>query len=349
MKSFMCVIITFCVSLALVLGTAGSSLEAREIIDMAGRKVVLPDKITRIHGASPYTNVLAYMVAPEMLIDSPAPGPDPSQRFIRPESGRLPVPKTPPKQGDQKQRGPNMEAIMALKPDFALLKGNAKTDRKGLDKYVKVGLPVVYVDLDEIDNYPAAIEFLGNLTGHGDRGKAMADCGRKILADVDQAVGALPENRKVRVYYAESADGLATECDQSLHADAILRAGAKLVHECLQKTHMGMEKLTFDRILAYNPEVIVTQDPKFAEMAYADPDWKKIKAVADRKILVSPRTPFNWFDRPPAATRLIGISWLTARLYPELYKIDPKREMRELHKLFMGIDVSDADLEEWVR
>jgi iron complex transport system substrate-binding protein len=242
-----------------------------------------------------------------------------------------------------------MDAIMGLKPDFALLKGNAKSDHAKAERFEKLGLPVVYVDIDEIDNYPAAIEFLGNLVGHAERAKAMADRGRKILADVDKAVGSLPENKKVRVYYAESADGLATECDQSLHADAICRTGAKLVYECLQKTHMGMEKLTFDQILAYNPEVILTQNPKFAEMAYADPNWKKIKAVADHKILVSPHTPFNWFDRPPAATRLIGISWLTARLYPGLYKIDLKREMRELHKLFMGVDVSDADLEEWTR
>jgi len=238
---------------------------------------------------------------------------------------------------------------MTLKPDFALLKGNAKSDLAGAEKFRKLGLPVVYVDLDEIDNYPAAIEFLSHLVGHADRGKAMADRARKILADVDRAVGSLPEEKKVRVYYAESADGLSTECDESLHADAIRRAGAKLVHECLQKTHMGMERLTLEQVIAYNPEVILTQDPKFAEMAYADPRWKNVRAVADHRILVSPRTPFAWFDRPPAVTRLIGIPWLAARLYPGLYKTDLKRELRELHQLFMGVDIPDADLEAWTR
>lgn len=329
---------------ALLLSSGTHALHAREIVDMAGRRVVLPEKITRIYAAAPYTNVLTYVVAPEMLIGGPMTAPDGSASFVRPEAGKLPLPK-----GEKGQRGPNMEAVMALKPDFALLKGNAKSDHARAQKLEKLGLPVVYVDLDEIDNYPAAIEFLANLVGRADKGKAMADHARRTLAEVDKAVGSLPEDKKVRVYYAESADGLATECDESLHSEAIRRAGAKLVHECLQKNHMGMERLTLEQVIAYNPEVILTQDAKFAEMAYADPRWQKIKAVADRRILVSPRTPFAWFDRPPAVTRLIGIPWLAARLYPGLYRIDLKRELQEFHRLFLGVDIPDAVLESWMR
>ncbi len=326
----------------------------REIIDMAGRTVVVPTRINCFLGAAPYTKVLGYMVAPELLIDGPVPGPAAEQRYIRPESGKIRVPKGSRKglgiaAETRQRRGPDLAAIMSLEPAFALLKGNARTDRSKASKYEEVGLPVIYVDLDEIDNYPAAIEFLGQLVGYEERANAMAARGRQILAAVDAAVGSLPESRKARVYYAESDDGLVTEYDLSLHADAIVRAGAKLVHEGLQTTHMGLEQLTFDQVRAYNPDFILTQSATFAAMAYADPGWQQIRAVAEGKILVAPQTPYAWFDRPPAATRLIGISWLAARLYPDLYPIDLKQELRELHKLFLGIDVADADLDEWLR
>nr|WP_320134107.1 ABC transporter substrate-binding protein [uncultured Holophaga sp.] len=323
---------------------AGGSAQARDVIDMAGRKVTLPDTITRIYAGSPYTNVLTYVVAPEMLIGGPMGAPDGSSRYIRPDAGRIPMPKAEPG-----QRGPSLEAMAALKPDFVLMKGNARTDHAGAQRFENAGIPVVYVDLDEIDNYPAAIQWLSNLVGHPERGKAMADHARRTLAEVDRAVASIPEAERVRVYYAESADGLATECDESLHADAIRRAGAKLVHECLQQNHMGMEKLRFEQVLAYNPQVILTQDAKFAEMAYADPRWQKIDAVAKHRILVSPRTPFAWFDRPPAVTRLIGIPWLAVHLYPRACRIDLKQELRDFHKLFLGVDISEADLEAWTR
>src|SRR5262249_56853913 len=49
---------------ALALGTAS----AREIIDSAGRKVQVPDRIARVMAAGPPASVLLYMLAPEKMI-----------------------------------------------------------------------------------------------------------------------------------------------------------------------------------------------------------------------------------------------------------------------------------------
>lgn len=41
---------------------------AREVIDSAGRKVEVPDRIERIMAAGPPASVLVYMLAPEKMI-----------------------------------------------------------------------------------------------------------------------------------------------------------------------------------------------------------------------------------------------------------------------------------------
>ena len=41
---------------------------AREVIDSAGRKVEVPDRIERVMAAGPPASVLIYMLAPEKMI-----------------------------------------------------------------------------------------------------------------------------------------------------------------------------------------------------------------------------------------------------------------------------------------
>ncbi|MDR3368545.1 ABC transporter substrate-binding protein [Rhodoferax sp.] len=319
---------------------------AREITDMAGRKVVVPDQIRRIYAAQPYTHVLTYMLAPDMLIGHLSIINGPEKRFLRPEVADLPM------LGGAPGSGPavNMETVLAAKPDIVLMKGNAQSDvSRAAEKFTQIGLPVVFVDLEHIDDYPAGIEFFGRLIGREDKAKQLANHARKVLADVDRAVASIPDDRRVRVYYAESADGLATECDESFHADAIKRAGGVIVHHCLLKTHMGMEKVSLEQIIAYNPEVIVANDPQFEATVSADPRWAGIKAVAERRVWTVPHTPFNWIDRPPSVMRILGVQWLAKRFYPKAYPIDLRSELREFHQLFMGIKLGDEDLDKWLK
>lgn len=332
--------------LSLLLLFLSTMTHAREITDQAGRQVVVPDQIKRIYAAQPYTHVLTYMLAPDMLIGHLSILGDKEKRFLRPEAASLPL------LGGAPGGGPavNMETVLAARPDIVLMKGNAKSDAgRAAEKFAQVGLPVVFVDLENIDDYPAGIEFFGKLIGREAKAKQLADHARKVFADVDRAVVPIPEDKRVRVYYAESADGLATECDRSFHADAIKRAGGTIVHHCLLKTHMGMEKVSLEQIIAYNPEVIVANDPQFEAMVYGDPRWSAIKAVADRKVWTVPKTPFNWIDRPPSVTRIVGIQWLAGRLYPKAYTVDLRRELREFHRDYLGIDVSNENLDKWLK
>jgi iron complex transport system substrate-binding protein len=57
-----------------------------------------------------------------------------------------------------------------------------------------------------------------------------------------------------------------------------------------------------------------------------------------------PRVPFNWLDRPPSFMRFLGLKWLTNCIYPGLYRIDIVKESREFYRLFLAIDVGDAEI-----
>ncbi len=337
--------------------TALSSAWGREITDMVGRKVTIPDRITKVFAADPYTNVLLYVVAPDLSLGL-QPGCLPfrpeDRRFLRKEIAGLPELATQSPGGEQAQV--NMEEVLRLKPDIVLAMGakGANPMRVGNlkrteERFARINLPLIFVDVDAIADYPAGIEFLGDLLGREDRARRLSQYARRAFAQVQKAVAAVPPEKRVRVYYAESADGLATESDRSLHADAIRMAGGNIVHHGDIKTHQGMEKVSLEQVLLYDPEMIISQEPEFATNAYHDPRWQKVKAVANHRIYTVPRAPFNWIDRPPSVMRILGVQWLAYRFYPNVYRVDIRKEIRQFCLLFMGVDVTDADLNEWLK
>ncbi len=318
-----------------------SNSQGREIKDMAGRTVTLPDRITKVYAAQPYTYVLMSVIAPELLVGLPGPLSESQKRFVSPEMAKLPLFGS----GKGTRSKPDMDVLMALHPDLVLLKGGPKTDTKRtLERFAKIGLPVVFVDMERIEDYAAAIEFTGELLNRSARAQELAAYARRTLAEVEKAVSTIPPEQRLRVYYAESADGLATECDQSFHADAIRMAGGSLVHHCTLSRHIGMEQVSLEQVLSYNPDIIVASDPAFAASVRHDARWKGVRAVAEGKIWVIPHSPFNWIDRPPSVMRLMGLQWLAHRFYPERYPIDLRKTTREFQGLFFGVTPDDADL-----
>ena len=344
------------VCLGSLLAVVALSSQAREITDMAGRKVTLPDTITKVYAAQPYTNVLLYMVAPEMILGlQPGclPFGEAEKRFLRPEVAKLPEIETQIGGGENPQT--NLEAILALHPDFALANGGVGSDKMLMNpakleaKMATIGLPVVFVDVRRIADYPAGIEFLGKLLGREAHAQRMSAYATRVLAEVGKVVAAIPADQRVQVYYAESADGLATESDGSFHTDAITLAGGDIVHHGDLKTHQGMEKVSLEQVLLYDPEVIISQEPDFVTNVYKDIRWKDVKAVVNHRIYTIPRSPFDWIDRPPSVMRIMGVQWLAHLFYPEHYPIDIRKEVKDFHKLFMGVELTDADVDQLLK
>ena len=177
----------------------------------------------------------------------------------------------------------------------------------------KSGIATVFLDLEHLDKCPEAFLFLGELLGRRERARKLADYARGTLHKIAAITAGIPERDRRTVYYAEGTDGLATERESSVHAELITLAGGRNVHRGKALDNMGMEKISLEQVLIYNPQVIVTQERTFYDLFAQDKRWQAIRAVKDKQVLLIPRNPFNWFDRPPSFMRLLGLKWLTNR------------------------------------
>ncbi len=316
---------------------------AREITDMTGRTVNIPDHIERVFGSAPPLNVLLQSVAPERMIGLSFKIAEPARKYYSTHLQSLPV--IGGAFGFGKSMNP--ETVLALKPDLALAWQPPTLDRsKTEEAFERIGIPVAFLTLDTLADWPGALRFTGKLLGHEADAEAKAQYIEEAVAKLRTRVGQMPEDRRPRVYYAEGADGLASDCHRSLHTEAIELAGGYNVYRCEPKDHKGLERIGIEQILAFDPEIVIVQDRSALSAIRRDPRWQGVRAVKTNRVHAVPRWPHNWLDRPPSFMRALGAQWLANLFYPERYPFDVKRETRDFYHLFFGVTLSDAEIDD---
>ena len=316
-------------------------LHAREITDMYKRKVVVPDKITRVYTISPSVMLLLYSLDSDIQIGVPRKFQDSQKPFFKKSFLDL------PELGGSSGTGMNLnlELFLKIKPDVLIIWGeDGAYDEKTAANLEKLGIPVVAVAADSVEEYADTFEFLGNLLNREQRAKELSDYVRRTLNEVKTIVGKIPESRRLKVYNTRMDGGLDSACVDSHHARLIPIAGGINPVPCVSKIFTGIEKLNIEQVILMNPEVIISLDEGFAKNVYRDKRWAGINAVKSKRVYLAPSVPSNWFGGPSSHMGLLGLQWLTNKLYPEEFPKDIEKETADFLKLFFQLDMNPEDV-----
>lgn len=335
---------------------AAANAQARQITDMAGRTVTVPNSPCRVYTPSPPGGLLLFTLNPNALCGmlGGAGGdketaiisgsPDPRLQRI-PDIGSL----------DGEGRQANLEVLMSMEPDLIILFPKSinpaefsTRESRSVMAVERLKVPYVFACAKDLTEYPAAYEFLGQAMGVPQRGRQLANYIQNTIDEAAAIVAKVPPEKRPAVYYAGGVDGLTTVSQDSTHGAIFKLAGNVGVHKGLSRGLGGSEgfheKISFEQVMAYNPDVIVVMEPMFYKTIYQNPAWQQIKAVQNKRVLLAPRGPFNWVDRPPSFMGAIGLKWLLAELYPKEYPIDIVAEAVEFYRLFLWADITYEEM-----
>ena len=326
-----------------------SSAYARMITDMVGRKISVPDRIEKAVGQPPPASYLIYAIDPSLLAGLNFPLWESEKKYTAESYRTLPV--IGGMVGDG--RTLNQEVLLKIKPDVAFLWSRGTSYDAINMEYERMlrvlGIPAVYVRLDSMQDYPGALLFMGDVLNRRERAAQLNRYAVGVLQRVNRALAALPPVKKVSVYYAEGVDGLSTEGEQSSHAELIPLSGGKNVCQLRETSINGMERISMEQLVMYDPDIILVKEKVCFERIKTDARWKRLRAVRSNNVHLIPHVPFNWFDRPPSYMRLLGIQWLANLLHPERYPIDMIKETKAFYRLFLGVDITDREARDIVR
>ena len=315
----------------------------REITDMAGRTVVVPDEIETVFSSSTVTAIFMYTLAPDKLLGWNYELNEMEKSIIWEEYHDLPNFGM----GDSI----NYEAVIAADPTIAVNVGTINDKMiSDCDKLSKsLGVPVVAVDGD-LSASAEAYRFMGELLGEEEQAEKLASYAEKTFADIEKME--VPEDKKVRIYYGNGEDSLETAPAGSAHGQIIDMVNAVNVAD-LEMGEGSRVQISAEQLLAWDPDVIVVNgEPKAdtsgasaAEAILANPDYASLKAVQDQQVYGTPNTPFSWMDRPMGPNRIVGIRWLSGLIYPEYLNYNVDEEVKEFFDLFYHVQLTDEKLE----
>jgi iron complex transport system substrate-binding protein len=236
----------------------------------------------------------------------------------------------------------NLEVVLALKPDLILDVGSVNPTYVSLADRVQQQTGIPYALLDgRFDGIPLGYRTLGDLIGRREQGEALARNAEDTVKTITGRVGAIPPERRPRVYYARGPRGLETGLGGSINVETI----ELLAQNVAGGTRGGLANVSIEQVLLWNPDVIITIDQDFAATVLSDPTWAPVAAVRARRVHLSPKLPFGWVDFPPSVNRLIGLWWLGKILYPDLFPEDLRELTREFYARYYHVTPDAAQIE----
>jgi len=336
--------LTFLLVLTVVCSGAVHAEETREITDMMGRTVNIPLEINSILCGSPPAFTLTYTIAPDKLAGSTI---NLSKKYAPQEYASLPTVGTI-------GTSANFETFLKIHPDVVLMSNYpffadeaAARDAVASIQDKLQPIPVVFIkEGTSIIDYSDSIRFIGDLLGEKEQAQEMISFYENILATVREKVASIPDNERIKVYYAGGATGLSTTPAGSAFSLLIEICGGKNVADFAKRSGTASQDVSIEQVMSWNPDVILVLDPKFYEEIKTDPLWQDITPVKTNRVYLIPETTFNWFTRPPGVNRIIGIPWTAKALYPDLFQdMDLEKLVKEYHRIFLHISLTDDQIQ----
>ena len=316
--------------------------EMRKFVDSLGREVEIPAKLERVAPSGHLAQMIMYSINPDLLIGwGRLPNPD-AAKFI-PEK-YLNLPEFGAFYGAKADL--NVESLLAANPQVVIDLGQIKGDKMAeeLDALQEqVGVPVIFIEA-ELDTMVDAYEKLGEVLHEEENAAKLGEYVGETLKMAKEKSAELTDDQKVKVYYGEGDTGLQTNPPQSIHAEVLNLVGAINVADLPETSGAGMNEISMEQLLGWDPDVIVFGPNSAYETVSEDPLWTDLRAVSEDKIYEVPMGPYNWMGRPPAVNRILGVRWMGNLLYPEVFDYDMKEETKKFYSLFYNYELTDEEV-----
>ncbi len=207
---------------------------------------------------------------------------------------------------------PDYERIVGLKPDVVLAAGTAESEI--VLRLQAYDIPVVVVNAATVDEVPAQVELVGEVTGRIEQARELAASMRSRLQEVRRRVAEIPVTARPTVFWVLD-DLLWTVGPGSFVHDLLESSGGRNVAEALGVPYA---QYSLEALLEKNPDVIVLAalDPTLGPGLEALPGWSNLRAVREGRVY---RVDADLVSRP--GPRVVdGVELVARLLHPQVFR-----------------------------
>jgi iron complex transport system substrate-binding protein len=332
------------IGLVLSAALVGLPAEAQEIVftDQAKREVRLPKPADRV------VSIVIPMASTLIALDggtSKLVGMNPTAKSaitqgilgkIFPEAKAIPSDVTSP------SFVPNVEALAAVDPDLVIQWGDEGEDK--VAPLLNAGLNTMLILYGTEELTRDYMTMAAKAIGRPERIKALVGWRDQVQKELEAKVASIPEDRKPRVLYLQSAlSGLTASGTNGSYLEWTigLTGGRNAAAELT-----GTVSINKEQIAAWNPDVILLnafEADLGVDWVYKDPIVSLTNAAKNHKVYKMPLGGYRW--DPPSQESPLSWMWLANLLQPEIFHYDLRAEMRKAYKTLYNYDLADSDID----
>ncbi|HEV7632656.1 MAG TPA: ABC transporter substrate-binding protein [Steroidobacteraceae bacterium] len=310
----------------------------REVVDAAGRRVALPQVVTRVADPWHANNALVLMLggADKLVATTVQAQRQPWLQRLYPRI--VDVPAAFNTAGDV-----NLETLIGARPDVVLMAYDGNEPRWATAVGAR-GIPIVLMPNTSLQGLQVTARLTGEVLGEAET-RVAADFVRYFQRNIERVEArtrGLAASQRPRVLHTASAGVLSVDGRGTVIDDWIRIAGGVNVAQ----VEGNGRPVTLEQVVAWNPDFIIVgsaPNPQSRDAILHDPRWGQIEAVKRGRVLVNPSGAYLW-DRHSAEAAL-QVLWAAKTLHPELFAdIDVARETREFYARFFHYALTDAEL-----
>ncbi len=268
------------------------------VIDDTDRKIVLDRPALRIialYGA--YNEILAAMGLEERLVARTKTDSLPPSIISKPSIGT--------------HMRPNVEMVLALKPDLIIQGGGRRQAMMPVNQLRREGLQVALFNPTSFSQLFTTIERIGVLTGEPKQAKDLVDTMKSRLDEVKRSIVGV--SHRPRVFFEVRYPNLLAAGRQSMVDDIISRAGGS---NCVTATKKFV-RVNMEALIAARPEFYVVQkgamNPQ-PSMPGKRANFEVLDAVKNNRILIVDEQVFS----RPGPRSVEAVETLARFLHPGL-------------------------------
>lgn len=322
------------------------SAATRTITDGLGREVTIPADPRRIVTAGRAVmmtaNVLwAFESAPDRVagVGRISQGRGNFLPMIDPDYGNLVV----------LERNVGPEQVASLAPDLVILKSVV---RSGLGEPLeRLGIPVIYVDLESPQQYQRDLAVLGAVVGEQERARELQHYFRAVTERITGRTTVLDDDQRpstLLIYHRVSGGEVSFNVPPAgwMQTQLVEMAGGVPVWRDANLGG-GWGTVGFEQIAAWDPEVIILVEydgnaPHVRSRLETEPRWRELRAVENNRFHAMPLDHYSW-DQPDVRW-LLGLQWTARMLQPDLFReMDLEEAVREFYAELYRVDESAFD------
>ncbi len=314
-----------------------TSHDTISVTDCAGRNVEIPMQVRSVACLYAYAGHACVMLGCEDRISAVVEGIKRDRLMQEKIAGLndMPCPYT--------SGSINIEELTAVHPDLILLREENIEDKGELEKLERAGIPYIVIDYVTMEEQKESIRVMGKALGCEERADAYLRYYEDTMALVENRLSALTE--KKRVFHSVN-EVVRTDIIDTLSYQVLDIAGCRNVAEedAALKMDGGKAFATVEQIYAWDPDVILANEPEAEKYFKNDPKFSGLRAVREGNVYQLPVGISRW-AHPGSIESPLAALYVAKLLYPECFEdIDIRQETKDFYETYFDIQLSEEDV-----